>query len=178
MRIALSGIAGSGKDYFADFLVKKYKFTKMAFADGTRKVTHQLFPQIQEHYEPFEKEQKLTHLGIDKTPREIWIELSETIRKVDNDYFVKMLDDRIKMTHVENILVTDLRDINEFYYLKDNGFTIIEIIPEKIIYEPNEYDKRILKFNHMITNKFHNDFNGTQKFENYLMNEVLKGTRV
>lgn len=46
MLIGLSGYARSGKDTVADYLVKNYGFTRMAFADPIREALYRLDPHI------------------------------------------------------------------------------------------------------------------------------------
>jgi hypothetical protein len=46
MLIGLSGYARSGKDTVADYLVKNYGFTRMAFADPIREALYRLDPKV------------------------------------------------------------------------------------------------------------------------------------
>lgn len=46
MLIGLSGYARSGKDTVAEYLVKNYGFTRMAFADPMKEALYRLDPQI------------------------------------------------------------------------------------------------------------------------------------
>lgn len=46
MLIGLSGYARSGKDTVADYLVNKYGFTRMAFADPIREALYRLDPKV------------------------------------------------------------------------------------------------------------------------------------
>ena len=172
MKIALCGIAGSGKDYLADWLVQEQSFTKIAFADSVRKITHDLFPFIDEHYDAHDKEMKLP---CGYSPRDVWIGLSNELRKYDNEIFLRHTAEKIKMTHVDNIVVTDLRDIIEYEWLEKNGYTIILIERTDKIYEPNDYDKKILQFVDKIKFVFTNDAQGTTAFNEFLRNScVLK----
>jgi len=44
--IAISGLAGSGKDTAADFLVKNHGFCKISFADEMKRIVMRLYPKI------------------------------------------------------------------------------------------------------------------------------------
>lgn len=179
MKIALCGIAGSGKDYFADFIMQKYDYQRLAFANALKETCAEIYPFLKKDYPAFEKEQPL-NLEINgnlitKSPREIWLKTSETLREVDPLYFHNKSVYKIEqfMNETNNILITDLRMKIEFDSLIDLGFTIIYIEPKQKLYQPNEFDKQINEFVNYIPYKFTNNFNGTDEFEDYLKTNNL-----
>lgn len=181
MKIALSGIAGSGKDYLANHLVKESSFKRFAFGDELKKLTKMIYPYLQEDYEPFEKE---TPLNIDtgfevitKTPREIWLTVNK-LREVENLMFIRMthynIQDYLNYKKTNNrtprVIITDVRTLEEFDYCQEQGFDVIHIEPSKKIYEPNEFDKQILQFKDEC-HQFFNDFecdNALRKFATFV----------
>lgn len=165
MKIALGGIAGSGKDYLA----KSTNFTRFAFADELKKECARIFPWLEKDYSPIEKEQPL---ACGMTPRQIWIHVAACLRKVDEDIFIKKLQDHMEMVNVDNKIITDVRSRKELEFCKSQGFTTIFIDPSKQIYEPNDYDKDVLSFSQEFDHVFYNDFNGKEtqmKFIHYIM---------
>jgi tRNA uridine 5-carbamoylmethylation protein Kti12 len=169
MKIALSGIAGSGKDYLGNHLVKELNFKRFAFADELKKIAKTIYPYLKEDYEAFEKE---TPLNIDtgfekitKTPREIWLVVNK-IREVEDSIFIRRTHETIQASNHSNTLITDVRTLEEFEYCKKHGYTIIHITPSELIYEPNEYDKQILEFKDECVD-FYNDFDNPNTLKEF-----------
>jgi len=57
--IGLCGSAGAGKDTAADYLVKQYSCTKMAFADPLKSIAQDFFPNINVYGESEKRDQKV-----------------------------------------------------------------------------------------------------------------------
>lgn len=76
MLIGLSGYARSGKDTVADYLVKNYGFTRMAFADPIREALYRLDPHITFASMPGIK----LSWAVDKSGWEVVKEESEEVR--------------------------------------------------------------------------------------------------
>lgn len=172
MKIALCGIAGSGKDFLAQSLIDE-GYTRFAFADILKNFCSELYPFLKKDYPAFEKEQPLNidykGVFIDKTPREIWIETSAFIRKF-NPTFFHDLSLKTLSNFNDNIIVPDLRMAIEFEDLQKLGFTIIYIKPNILHYEPNNFDKQIDEFKDKIDYTFENNFDGLEPFKEFLKN--------
>lgn len=171
MKIALAGVAGSGKDYLADCLINEYNFQRVAFADTLKETVQEIFPWMQKDYPANIKEQPLNieinGSLVTKTPREMWLETSKFIRSVDPLYFHKKT--MVKIGQMDgNIVITDLRMMVEFQDLRMMGFHTVEIVKPDNPYIPNDFDKQIDEFRFMIQNTFVNDQVGTDKFKQFL----------
>jgi hypothetical protein len=51
-------------------------------------------------------------------------ELGSFYRKIDSDFWVHKLDETIKESGMENVIITDVRHVNECDYVKNNGYLI------------------------------------------------------
>jgi adenylate kinase family enzyme len=179
MKIAFSGIAGSGKDYFSSFLVEEHGFTRFSFSDQLKKLSTLIFDWIEEDYPPESKEKPLnitTSLGekITKTPREIWLTFN-FLRDVESKVFIRRLKEQLDKSKVEKRLISDMRTKDEFEFAKSEGYVTILIKPDKskVIHKENDFDKQIKEFEDKFDYIFYNDFSGTSKFENFIK-DILK----
>src|SRR5690606_732434 len=109
IKIGLVGKAGTGKDTVAAYLVAVYGFRKFAFADRLKEIDFELFGPT---------------VGKDRKRLQ---QFGQFCRTIDPDVWVKQLHKRIKDYH-GNIVVTDIRQPNEYQYCIDNGFIIIKIV--------------------------------------------------
>jgi len=173
-KIAFTGISGSGKDYFVKHLENKYGYKRVSFSDQLKKIATCIYPWMKEDYEPYEKEQPL-NLRIDedtiitKTPREIWVSLND-LRKNDNKLFLrhakKEVDEILK--NDGKVVISDIRPQIEFDYCRKNDFTIIYIKPAKNIYNLNDFDKQIFKYEKEADYLYVNYFDGLEDFDKFI----------
>ena len=114
LRIAFSGKMQVGKTTSAEYLVRKYGFVKLAFADKLKEIARDLFP------EQFEKGEK---------PRKLLQDLGIKMREIDEDVWVKCVLRKIESLPKEtNIVIDDLRFLNEYKALKNEGFFVVRIL--------------------------------------------------
>jgi len=114
LRIAFSGKMQVGKTTSAEYLVRKYGFVKLAFADKLKEIARDLFP------EQFEKGEK---------PRKLLQDLGIQMRELDEGVWVKYVSRKIdKLPKESNIAIDDLRFSNEYKALKSEGFFVVRII--------------------------------------------------
>lgn len=110
-KIALLGRSGAGKDTFADFLVEERNFTKIFFAEPLYLIANEVF-------------------GMTKKNRELLQDIGIALRGVDEEVLVNNLRKRVEEAEkegIENIIITDVRQKNEFNALKEMGFVFIYI---------------------------------------------------
>lgn len=167
-KIAFVGFAGSGKDYFAEYLINEHNYKRIAFADSVKKFTHELFPNVKEFYTHEEKDRPLNAIIsgelIKKTPREIWIDISRPILEVDTHFFLNRTITEIEK--YEKVIITDVRRREEFDYLKDQGFTLVYI--DANLKCNNSFDENILDFKDEIVYNFRNKFDGLEDFKKFI----------
>lgn len=107
MLLAVLGRSGSGKDTFADYLVEERGFTKMAFTEPLYEMAR-------------------TYFGMQEKNRFLLQDLGNAMRGINPRVFVDLLKKRVESTQ-GNIIVTDVRQKNEFDMLKELGFTFVHI---------------------------------------------------
>jgi len=143
MIIGIAGKARSGKDqlaiYLWNFFSEKYKieFVFDAFANELKKMCVKQFGLTREQLWGEHKERmtrygknEMGRLGISSnpadywTPREIMQAVGAFYRTIDYDFWVKKLDANFQKSEQKDIIITDIRHINECEYVKKNGVLI------------------------------------------------------
>lgn len=116
MRIAVAGQIRSGKDTFSSYLINTYSFKKFYFAEGIEDVIKRYFPELWDE---------------NNKPRELYQKIGQWFREIDPDVWIKCLDKKLEsyFKYGENakVIVTDLRQLNEYNYLKSKGFVIVKV---------------------------------------------------
>lgn len=143
VKIALTGRMRSGKDSVADHLTQQHGFARFAFGDGIRKVCRELFPE---------------RFGNDRKPRALLQGVGQAMRALDPDVWVNatMRDIREHWHYApyngesEDIVITDLRQPNEYARLRAEGFVIIRVTcgeairRQRMHYAGDTFDERDL----------------------------------
>lgn len=111
VKLALTGKMRSGKDTIAEYLIRKYNFKRFAFGDGIRNVCKEMFPEI----------------VAQGKPRWLYQGVGQDFRKYDPDVWVKWLFWEMEQNPYPWIVVTDLRQPNEYDALVEAGFIIIKV---------------------------------------------------
>jgi hypothetical protein len=131
MIIGLSGYAQSGKDTVANILVKKYGFTRVAFADKIRELLYELNPVVvhPDLLDCMYLREAVDRVGWDKAKQDPEIrrmlqDLGVGARKIFGERFwvheaIKTMlnDPRLDLNYV----VTDVRFLNEADMIKANN---------------------------------------------------------
>lgn len=106
--------------------------------------------------------------------RELLINFGQTLRKMDKNIWVNALKYKILNTNKKNIIVTGIRQQNEFDMLKDLGFTFI-----KIESDDNIRIERCKKNNDKFDENSLNDFTETEldKFEYDFLIENIRSLK-
>jgi dephospho-CoA kinase len=121
VKIALTGKLRSGKDTVANHLYVRHGFDRIAFGDALKKNAHATFPWVSE----FSK------------PRALYQVYGQLMRQIDPDVWVKHAEQAVKgaidfrvNTGAEKIgvVISDLRQPNEYEWARNNGFTIVKVI--------------------------------------------------
>lgn len=124
MIIGLSGYAQSGKDTVANILVDQYGFTRVAFADKIREFLYESGP---DYLKCLVDEVGWENAKQHKKVREMLQNTGVGARKVfGDDFWVYQAMGSIASAH-SNIVVTDVRFLNEANIIKENGGQIWRI---------------------------------------------------
>lgn len=124
MNIALTAKMRAGKDTVAEYLIKKYGFTKFAFGDGIKRLCRDYYPE-------------LTKEGA--KPRYLYQNVGQSLRKFDEDIWVNTCFNEIhkerglRKTLAHNelfVVISDMRQPNEHKRCKDEGFIVIKIVAD------------------------------------------------
>lgn len=117
MKIALSGKMRSGKDTFSDTLKKDYDFEEFKFATGITEIIQKFYPEavkggkLREHY------QKIGQ-ALRQLDSNVWVNHTDSmIRSFENDFEGEDIP----------IVISDIRQKNEYKYAKANGYLVIKI---------------------------------------------------
>lgn len=116
IKIAVAGEIRSGKDTVCEYIQEKVPgMQKLYFAGGIQKVIELCFPEA----------------FAEGKPRKLYQEIGTFMRSIDQDVWVnyvkKELDFYQDLIEIENFIVTDLRQPNEYDWLKSEGFTVIKV---------------------------------------------------
>lgn len=148
-KIAISGKAGSGKDttsrYFEDCFNpgwEKKCFTprkaiSIAFADPIKEMILQMYPNLEREHLFGDSKYRAGvipgsyHNGKPLTIRVLLQELGEGCKKYNPKIWIDAFNTKFKMAQERGdnlVIASDLRFIDEFNYLKENGFYLVRIL--------------------------------------------------
>jgi len=133
MIIGLVGKKFSGKDTLADYLVKKYGFIKYAFAKPLKEACKILFITSDDQLNrPDLKE--VVDKRWNMTPREMMQYVgTDVIRNnIDPNFWIKHFEYWFEENKNNNIIVTDIRFLNELMAIKKVGGITIKICRDTI----------------------------------------------
>lgn len=142
VKIAISGKAKSGKNTLASFLIDELSKSEdlsmtsiQAFADPIKRIVIEMFPEADRNclFGPSELRSNIIHcdykddLGNPLTYRQALLDIGARGRKYNPNCWIKRFDATMNEEAATNIIASDLRFINEYEYLKRNGFYTIRI---------------------------------------------------
>lgn len=156
---------GVGKNTLAKFMTTYLKcerpdlnIKELSFAAKLKDIAFQLYGwagmRPGQYYENHReaKEKGLPELGL--TPRGIWIELGNNIRKI---YGMTWVDYALKSASADILIITDVRFRNEAQAIRSQGGKLIKIVRDEILQgsDPAEIDLDDWKnWDHMIFNNY------------------------
>jgi dephospho-CoA kinase len=120
VKIALTGKLRSGKDSVAEHLYIRHGFDRVAFGTALKKVAHDAFPWVSEFSKPRALYQSVGQLMREIEP-DIWIRHAERKIRGTIDFRVNTGAEKI------GVVITDLRQPNEYEWARTEGFTIIRV---------------------------------------------------
>ena len=121
MIIGLGYKAGAGKDEFAKILVLHHGFAQIGFADKLKQICTDMFNW--EEWWCYNAEGKAKVCPVTgKTVREVLQLFGEMMRQTfGRDIWIKIVDNEIQRMDDERIVISDVRYLNEFEYVKKVG---------------------------------------------------------
>jgi len=142
VRIAFSGKMQVGKTTSADYLVQRYGFIKLSFAGKLKEIAKDLWP------EQFECDQK---------PRKLLQDLGMKMREIDQDVWVNYVLRIVRSLPKEsNIVIDDLRFMNEYKALKNEGFVVVLVLrdvpPSPFGNHPSEKEVEQMPYDMLVLN--------------------------
>jgi dephospho-CoA kinase len=120
VKIALTGKMRSGKDTVANHLYIRHSFNRVAFGDALKKNAHATFPWVSEFSKPRALYQQFGQLMRQIEP-DVWIKHAERAVKGAIDFNVHTGAEKV------GVVISDLRQPNEYEWARANGFTIIRV---------------------------------------------------
>lgn len=135
MLIGVLGLKRSGKDTTSDYLVEKYNFKKLTFAEPLKNACKILFNFNEEQLYGSKKEEVDPRWGV--SPRIIYQYLGTDIFRnhiqtimptIGNNFWVNLTIDNYKNLKNSNVVISDVRFENELNAIKQEGGIIIKII--------------------------------------------------
>lgn len=116
IKIAIAGEIRSGKNTVSDYITKQLPNIKeLYFAEGIAEIIEKYFPEA--------------WYGKGK-PRYFYQEIGQFMRGLNNDVWVKHVNRKYEdflQIGLENFICTDLRQQNEYDWLKSEGFQVIKV---------------------------------------------------
>ncbi|MGE2643749.1 hypothetical protein ACQH7H_24405, partial [Escherichia coli] len=118
-KIALMGKMRSGKDTVGHYLNGTKGFGQFAFGTGIKRVVEILYPD----------------LDLRSKPRKLYQDVGQRLREVDPLIWINYLDREVKrysrslavIDQVPNVVITDVRQLNEAEFLKLQGYVLVRI---------------------------------------------------
>lgn len=125
-----------GKDTLARFIAtalrlrcRKLNVEKRSFAGKLKAVSHSLYQWADllgpEYYEIYPEKKDIILPKLGKTPRDIWIEMGNRLRAMDQDIWINAV---LRNSLPNVMLITDLRFPNEADKVKELGGKVIKVI--------------------------------------------------
>ncbi|MGG0487221.1 hypothetical protein ABEY65_28125 [Priestia aryabhattai] len=157
IKIAVTGEIRSGKDTVCEYISQRvFDCEKLYFAEGIEKIIRTFFPEAYEHGKP----------------RKHFQDIGTFMRTIDPDVWVKYTAEKyelLNMNYSTNFICTDLRQPNEYEWLKSEGFVVIkvdadfeirkeraekagDVFTDEMFNHPVEQSIRSLPYDHLITN--------------------------
>lgn len=150
MLIALTGLKRSGKDTVANYLIKNYNFKKFAFSEPIKDICKICFNFTEEQLH--EKNKDIIDPIYGVTPRTCMkligndffkLFLPKRIPKINDNIWINILDKKITQCDGKNIVISDVRFINEYVYVKYKKAIVIKIIKTSIDEKIDECERDI-----------------------------------
>jgi dephospho-CoA kinase len=120
VKIALTGKLRSGKSIVGNHLYIRHNFNEVAFGDALKRTARETFPWVSEFSKPRALYQSVGQL-MRQIDNEVWIKHAERAVNGAIDFNVNTGAEKV------GVVITDLRQPNEYEWARANGFTLIRV---------------------------------------------------
>lgn len=174
MIICFNGKKGTGKDLLADYLVNKYKFVKIENAKIIKDIAKIMFGFSNNELYGSQEEKETINNTYGLSPREAFLEIGYFMKKhlpskyplykqkIDDNYFVLNVINKIKNNINKNIIISDVRYDNEVTlvkkYFPDTKIIVVRLLRKTKVFNvvtddhPSENLNNIKKIDYIINN--------------------------
>lgn len=111
IRIGFIGRMGDGKTTAAKYLNARYGFAHYSFAAGVKEIAKRFF-------------------GMKEKNRKLLQQIGMKFREIDKNVWIRYMFKNIPMPirNVFNLVIDDVRFLNEAKYLRNNGFILVRLV--------------------------------------------------
>lgn len=170
--IALCGYKRCGKDFASEHIVEKYNYSHYKFANKLKKIVKDLFDFDDDQIEGDKKETIDSLWGISPRQAMQYIgtevfqhHMNNLIPGIDKSFWVRTLVNEINKNKPKNIVISDMRFMHEYEYIKKHlntyNITVVKIINNDRTYDDNHISENSfnqIPFDHVVTNSFDSQF--------------------
>lgn len=133
LKIGLTGFAQSGKDTVGQYLVEKYGFTRVAFADAVRDCLYALNPRVATRTLGIPRVKELVDaVGWEEAKKES--DVRELLQRMGTEVGRQLIDDQVWLTialrktrGLNCIVFTDVRFPNEAEFVRELGGIVVKV---------------------------------------------------
>lgn len=144
-----------GKDLACNLLFRHLRLNKKdvqksGFAHELKVICNQLYGwgglQLPSYYDKPENEylREVPLEAFGKTPRQMWIEVSQNLKAVYNDTWLNLLVNKYNKANI--LLISDLRFPNEVDYIKSNGGIVVRIDNPRVPHSDDPADVALANY--------------------------------
>jgi len=155
IKVAFIGRMRSGKSTASDHLLFKdfKRFHSLSLGNAIKDISDEYFSHLYERKVvgtyPFDTIEVVK-------PRKILQHIGQSFREIDEDIWIKQIENRIKyldnLKDFRGVIIDDIRQPNEYEWAKENGFVII-----KIDTSVDTIKKRMESLNEVVDDSFNHD---------------------
>src|SRR5690606_35904789 len=131
IKIALTGKLRAGKSAVASYLSADYAFEEVAFGNALKYYADKIFAYSDV---PAYKPEVITRYGVNmgkRKPRRLLQDFGQKLRELDPDIWISHAEASVRIYEdkksTTGIVISDLRQPNEFEWCKRNGFAIVRV---------------------------------------------------
>lgn len=128
--IGLTAQKRNGKDLMGDYLINKYNFVRLTFADKVKKIAQITYDFTDDQMD--ENKDKIDPYW-NITPRDAFKEIGTFYRNKDPEFWIKVVKKQYEEITDKCVVITDVRYLNEAEFIRNHGGIIVRIVRPSII---------------------------------------------